>query len=128
MTNQIDQPKGRAGNYSYKKGPKGLFWFWWLVAFTVFVVTSLPWIWKQIHWRALLVSSAIFIAMMFAGESLALHYGWWVWNEHQLLGPKVFLIPIEEFLAYFIIIPFMVVIQTFVNRIIINQKSKEPKT
>jgi lycopene cyclase domain-containing protein len=108
-----DQP----GEYEYRDGKKGLYWVWWVAGSLVGVLAALPFLRKKIHGRALLVASVLFILSMFVSETLAIYQGWWIWNDQKLLGPKVGLIPLEEFALYFVCVPSVVVIQLFFQKL-----------
>lgn len=90
---------------------RGLYWLWWLIGCAGVLAGALPWLYRNIRWRALAWVTAVFVALMFACESAALHFNWWIWNEAQLLGPKVGLIPLEEFLLYFMVPPVLAILQ-----------------
>jgi len=106
------------GRRSAAPQTKQLYWFGWMIGTLVQVLICLPWVWKRIHWRALAMASAVFVPIMFITENLALHWGWWVWTDDKLLGPKVLLVPLEEFLLYFLIVPSLVAIQILLQKCI----------
>ena len=103
--------KRRAGEYQYREGEKKLYWIWWVIGPLIQVIVTLPLVFKRIHLRAILITSAFFIAAMFSLENLAIYWGWWIWNEQKLWGPKVLLVPLEEFLLYLIAVPAVITIQ-----------------
>lgn len=84
---------------------KSLYWIWWVIGALVQTLLTLPAVFRQIHWRALGITAAVFIASMFILENVAIYYGWWIWNEQKLLGLHVLLVPLEEFLLYFVAVP-----------------------
>jgi lycopene cyclase domain-containing protein len=91
---------------------KKLYLIWWVLGTLAVIAGLLPFFRKKIDWSALLKTSAIFIVIMTAAESAGLYWKWWIWNPAQLLGPKVGLIPLEEFSLYFLVVPLLVVFQT----------------
>jgi len=116
---------GGPGNYRYRAGRKRLYLIWWVVGVAVQVGVSLALARKHVHWRAMLWSSLIFVVFMFMVESLALYWGWWVWNEQTLWGIQVGVIPLEELLLYFLVVPSLVGIQSIVQAILAAQAGKE---
>lgn len=91
------------------------YWGWWLIVTVSFAAAVLPWFWRNTHWRALGVTTAIFATMMFVVENWALYWHWWIWNGKIMWGPKVGLVPLEEFLIYFAIVPALVAMQNLVQ-------------
>jgi lycopene cyclase domain-containing protein len=114
MTLAERSASGTAGAAPRRK----LYWFWWLVGTAVWVAAALPWVFRKVRWRALLGTIAVFVVLIFASEIVAVHQGWWVWNEALLLGPKVLGVPLEEFLLYFFVVPAVVVIQHLLERLL----------
>jgi len=106
----------KPGDYHYREGQKKLYWIWWVIIPVIYILSMLPVVIKRIHWRALVVTSGLFILSMVVLENIALYYGWWIWNENKLLGPKVLLVPLEEFLTYFVGGPFLVVCQILIRK------------
>ncbi len=99
---------GKPGSYAYREGQKRLYLIWWVVGTLVEIAAVAPWVWRQVNWRALAMTSGLFLALIFGVENLALYWGWWVWNESELWGPKVLLVPLEEFMLYFLVVPSVV--------------------
>ncbi|MBN1594596.1 hypothetical protein JW933_01585 [candidate division FCPU426 bacterium] len=109
--------QGKPGSFACREGKKRLYLVWWVAGVLLQVLASLPFVFKKIHWRALLLTSLVFLGIMYLSETLALYWGWWVWNEDLLWGPKVGLVPLEEFLLYFLVVPSLVCIQCVVQGI-----------
>lgn len=109
MSNRILRRK--RGSYRYHEGQRRLYWIWWLLGVLAQVLVSLPWVFKQLHLRALVVTSVCFILLIFGLENLGIYLGWWIWNEQKILGIKVLLLPLEEFLLYFVVVPSVLIIQ-----------------
>lgn len=106
---------GDPGSIRYRAGRKRLYLIWWVVGVLAQILACLPMAWKRLKWRALGWTSLGFVVLMFGAENLALYWGWWVWNEQLLWGPKVWLVPLEEFLLYFLVVPSVVSIQILVQ-------------
>jgi len=106
---------GKPGSYTYRYGQKKLYLVWWLIGVLTQILLCLPLVIKRIHWCALAVTSIFFIVIMYVVETIALYWGWWIWNEQQLWGPKVGLIPLEEFLLYFLVVPSLVTFQSIIQ-------------
>lgn len=113
---------GKPGSFFYRYGKKQLYLAWWLLGVFLQVFISLPFIIKRIHWKALSLTSLVFIVIMYISETIALYWGWWVWNENQLWGPKVGLIPLEEFLLYFLVVPSLVAFQCVIQNFMDSMK------
>ncbi len=109
MNDRASDP--RPGGTRYRAGEKRLYWIWWVIGPLVQILALWPLVRERIHVRALLVTSACFILMMFCLENTAIYWGWWIWNEQKLLGPKVGLVPLEEFLLYWVAAPSVIVLQ-----------------
>jgi hypothetical protein len=86
-----------------------------VVGTLVQILVTLPGVWKRIQGRALLLTSLGFVALIYAVESLALYWQWWVWDEKQLWGIKVGLVPLEEFLLYLLVVPSVATLQGLVE-------------
>ncbi len=112
---EFPTPTGKPGNYRYTEGKKRLYLIWWVIGTLIQVLLTLPFIWKRINFKAFAWTFLIFIVLMFSVESLALYWGWWVWNEQELWGIKVGLVPLEEFLLYFLVVPSLVTIQNLIE-------------
>jgi lycopene cyclase domain-containing protein len=97
--------------------PKKYFLLWWLLGSIAFIAAGLPWVWRRMQWRALLLVGGPFIVLMFAVESLALLRGWWTWNAARLLGPRIGRVPLEECLLYVVVVPVLVVMQLLLQRL-----------
>jgi lycopene cyclase domain-containing protein len=95
---------------------KPLYLVWWVAGVLVQVTLSLPFIYKEIHWRALLIASGILTVVMTVVESIALQYRWWYWDHERLIGIDVGNIPLEEFVLYILVVPSVVSIQLLVHK------------
>jgi lycopene cyclase domain-containing protein len=116
---------GKPGSFVYRYGKKQLYLVWWLLGVFLQIIISLPFIIKRINWKALGLTSLVFIVIMYASESIACYWGWWVWNENQIWGPKVGLIPLEEFLLYLLVVPSLVAFQCVIQNTMDKLKKKE---
>lgn len=115
MSNQsLRRPRGA---YRYQEGQRGLYWFWWLLGVCAQVVILLPGVIKSLHFRAMLTTSCLFVVLIFVLENLGIYLGWWIWNERKILGPKVLLLPLEEFLLYFVVVPSVLIILVYCFKI-----------
>jgi lycopene cyclase domain-containing protein len=101
----------RTDQYTYRDGKKQLYWIWWVVAAFAFVFATLPLVYKKIHWRAFWLATAVFFISMFVLENMAIHQGWWIWNDQKLWGIKILWVPLEEVLFYIPAVPAVVIIQ-----------------
>jgi lycopene cyclase domain-containing protein len=97
--------------------PKKYFLLWWLLGSIAFIASGLPWVWRRMQWRALLLVGGPFIILIFIIESLALQRGWWTWNAARLLGPRIGRVPLEECLLYVVVVPVLVVMQLLLQRL-----------
>ncbi|MEW6515764.1 MAG: hypothetical protein AB1439_02500 [candidate division FCPU426 bacterium] len=118
---------GCPGSVTYREGRKRLYLIWWVVGVLVQVLACLPVAWKRIRWRALLWTSLGFLGLMFAVESLALYWGWWVWNEQLLWGVKVGVVPLEEFLLYFLVVPSVITLQALIQALFCPRPASPPQ-
>lgn len=119
-------PGGEPGSIRYASGRKRLYLIWWVVGVLAQIAACLPAAWKHLRWRALAWTSLGFIALMFCVETLALYWGWWIWNEQLLWGPKVWLVPLEEFLLYFLVVPSVVTIQVLTQAMFCRRGDPRP--
>ncbi|MCD4814366.1 lycopene cyclase domain-containing protein [bacterium] len=108
--NNVD---GKPGSFSYRHGQRRLYLVWWLLGVLIQVIAGLPFCLKKIQWKSLLWTTLVFLVIMTISETIALHWGWWIWNENQIWGVKIGLIPLEEFLLYFLVVPSLVVFQSW---------------
>jgi lycopene cyclase domain-containing protein len=63
----------------------------------------------EVDWRAAAATVAFFEIMFLFLESYHLRRGHWVYNEARIFGPKVFGIPIEEPLLYYLFSPLVII-------------------
>lgn len=114
---------GKPGQFSYKAGDKKSYLIWWVLGVAVQIALMLPIVIKRLSWKGLLITSLVFLPLMYIVESIGLYWGWWVWNESQLWGIKIGLVPLEEFLLYFLVVPSVVIIQTAVYMVKMKLKA-----
>lgn len=56
------------------------------------------------QWRRLLLTLLPVAVVFVLADALAVQAGWWRFNEHQLLGPQIGGLPVEE-LMFFLVVP-----------------------
>ncbi len=111
MPSNDEKPRARetSKGFEYTKGK----WVpWWAILFIPFLVLLQilhRHIKGQVNWRAAWLTVLIFEVMCMAAESYQLSRGHWVYNEARILGPKVFGVPIEEPLLYYLFSPLVII-------------------
>lgn len=105
----------------YQGRPKGaskkqLYLIWWVLGVAVQILAGLPLVLKAVSWKAVGLTSLVFIPLMMTVESISVYWGWWVWNEDKLCGVKIGLLPLEEVVLYLLVVPSVVVLFHLVGR------------
>jgi lycopene cyclase domain-containing protein len=84
---------------------------WALLAlpFAFLMAWLLPLVRRRVRWTACWLTVLVFEAVLIPVEHNSLIRGHWVYNEHRILGPKLWGIPIEEPLIYYLLPPILVI-------------------
>ncbi|MBL8992471.1 MAG: lycopene cyclase domain-containing protein [Spirochaetia bacterium] len=103
---------------AFKRDPDGRFYYdrgsarypgWALVAIPFIIALNFFVHAKGIDWGSVWMTVMLFLVTLGLIEHLAIYRGYWVYNEARLLGPKIFGVPIEEWVIYYIFPPILVV-------------------
>lgn len=97
------------GWFSYRRGTWWPLWALFLVPFMFVFWPLYKWVRAEVNWKAAWISVLIFEVILMIAESYAIKRGHWVYNENRIFGPKVFGVPIEEPLLYYLFCPLMVI-------------------
>ncbi len=112
-------PPSKQAHLALDKGSrKQLYLIWWVLGVAAQILLSLPMVMKTISWKAVGLTSLVFVPLMFAVESVSVYWGWWVWNEDKLCGLKAGFIPLEEVALYFLVVPSVAVMFHLVCRLL----------
>ena len=88
---------------------------WWATLLLPFLVV-LWFLYKaakdRVNWKAAFATVAVFELVVFPAEIFSVSRGHWVYNDAKIWGPKLFGVPIEEPLLYYIF-PALIVITAF---------------
>jgi lycopene cyclase domain-containing protein len=88
-------------------------WFpWWALLIVPFVIGWIPLlaaVRRRVNWKAAGVTVLIFEALLMPTERRSLRRGHWVYNESRILGPRLFGVPIEEPLIYYLLSPLIII-------------------
>lgn len=108
----MTQPAPRrdaGGRFVYRRGEKRPLWALLLVPFLAVSLPLVRSVRGRVNWAAAWATVGVFEAALLAAEYYSLQRGHWVYNESRIWGPKVFGIPIEEPLLYYLFPPFFVI-------------------
>ncbi len=110
MTDDDKQPKRQPdGKFEYKKGTWWPLWALFMVPFLLVFKPLYSFVKKEVNWKAAWLTVLVFEAVMMAAEYYSLKRGHWVYNENRIFGPKVFGVPIEEPLLYYLFSPLILI-------------------
>ncbi|MBI4052045.1 MAG: hypothetical protein HY400_06030 [Elusimicrobia bacterium] len=88
---------------------------WWSVSAILilpFVLIFIPLyrsVRYEVNWRAAFSMVAVFEVVMFLAEHYSLSRGHWIYNDSRIWGVKIWGVPIEEPLIYYLFPPLFVV-------------------
>src|SRR5688572_7576276 len=80
-----------------------------MLPFAFLMALFAPLVRGRVHWMACALTVALFEIVMLCVEHASILRGHWVYNEHRILGPLVWGIPIEEPLIYYLLPPIFIV-------------------
>lgn len=111
MAEDTEQPEKLApeGGFRYRKG---VWWPLWALLMVPFLGVFLPlyrFVRAEVNWKAAWMTVAVFEALLMFAEYYSLQRGHWVYNESRIFGPKIFGIPIEEPLIYYLFSPLIII-------------------
>lgn len=98
--------------FSYWRGKKFPWWATLLVPFMAAALFLYRTVREEVDVRALLCTVLVFEAVVFPAEIFSVSRGHWVYNNAKIWGPKLFGVPIEEPLLYYIF-PAIIVVTVF---------------
>lgn len=113
----------RPGEEAPKKGlftyVQGLWWPAWALLLAPFIVIFgylYRTVRREVNLKAAFATVAVLEVMLFPDEWLALKRGHWIYNEARILGPRIFGVPIEEPLLYYVFPALIVIVGMHVIR------------
>jgi len=102
--------RDRDGAPTYARGRTWPAWFILAIPFTAVLVPLYHAARRFVSWKAALLTLAAFELIMLPVEHGSLMRGHWVYNEHRILGPRIWGIPVEEPLLYYSLPPLLVIL------------------
>lgn len=123
MPDQIPGPRRReGGGFEYNKGKWWPLWGLFMVPFLFLLKPLIRIVREDVNWKAAWLTVITFEIVLMGAEYAALQRGHWVYNEARIFGPKIFGIPIEEPLIYYLFAPiFIVCLFHAVNKYLIKK-------
>lgn len=97
------------GGFEWKKGKWWPLWSLFMVPFLLVFLPLYRAVRQEVNWFAAWGTVLVFEAIMLPAEWYALRRGHWVYNEQRIWGPKIFGIPIEEPLLYYLFSPLILI-------------------
>ncbi len=97
------------GAPTYARGRRRPAWMLLAIPFVALMAMLLPVVRRRVHWMACLLTVGLFELVMLPVEHWSILRGHWVYNEHRILGPLFWGIPIEEPLIYYLLPPILVI-------------------
>lgn len=97
------------GAFTWKKGKWAPLWALFMVPFLLVALPLYRWVRTEVSWAAAWITVAVFEMLLMPVEWYSLGRGHWVYNEARILGPKIFGIPIEEPLLYYLFSPLIII-------------------
>lgn len=97
------------GWFTYRRG---IWWPLWALLMVPFLFVFLPlyrFVKKDVHWKAAWLTVAVVEVVLMTAESYSLKRGHWVYNEARIFGPRIFGVPIEEPLLYYLFSPLIII-------------------
>ncbi|MFA6092252.1 MAG: lycopene cyclase domain-containing protein [Elusimicrobiota bacterium] len=104
-----DGPTGKDGGFEYKKGDWRPDWPNLLLPFLAVFMLLYRFAKEHVDWRAAFCVVGLFECVVFPAEIFSVHRGHWVYNEARIWGPRVFGVPIEEPLLYYLFCPLIII-------------------
>lgn len=98
-----------SGRFTFRKGKWAPLWALFMVPFLVIALPLYRFVRAEVDWAAAWITVIVFEALLMPVEWYSLGRGHWVYNEARILGPKVFGIPIEEPLLYYLFSPIIII-------------------
>ncbi|MCB4757029.1 MAG: lycopene cyclase domain-containing protein [Elusimicrobia bacterium] len=95
--------------FEYRKGRWIPLWAILIVPFLILFEPLYRYVKDEVNWKAAFGTVVIFELLLLCAEYYSLKRGHWVYNEARILGPKIFGIPIEEPLLYYLFPPLIII-------------------
>lgn len=103
-------PKRAAdGSFDYKKGKWWPLWAIFMIPFLLIFKPLYKYVKDAVNWKAAWATVLLCEVVLMTAEWYSLKRGHWVYNEARILGPKVFGVPIEEPLLYYLFSPLIII-------------------
>jgi lycopene cyclase domain-containing protein len=101
--------RSQEGEFQFRSGRWKPLWALLMIPYLVLFVPLLRYVRGTVNWKAAWITVAIFEALLMPAERYSLRRGHWVYNESRILGPKVFGVPVEEPLLYYLFSPLIII-------------------
>ena len=110
MPRHDDVPVRRAdGEFRYRRGRWMPLWALLMAPYLLLFVILRRFVGRQVSWRSAWITVGVFEALLMPAERYALGRGHWVYNESRILGPRIFGVPVEEPLLYYLFSPLIII-------------------
>lgn len=101
--------RGRDGLFRFRSGRWMPLWALLMVPYLLLFVPLYRFVRGTVNWKAAWVTVAVFEALLMPAERYSLRRGHWVYNDARILGPRVFGVPVEEPLLYYLFSPLIII-------------------
>lgn len=95
--------------FTYSNGPSWHAWALLLLPYLLWLLHLCRETRHRVHWRAAFATIVVFELVVGTCEIYSVSRGHWVYNDAKLWGPKLFSVPIEEHLLYYVFPPLIVI-------------------
>lgn len=96
----------------YEAGKKFAWWGTLLLPFLLILLPLYRALREEVDLKAALATVLLFEVVVFPAEAFSVWRGHWVYNEARIWGPRLFGVPLEEPLLYYVF-PALIVITSF---------------
>ena len=111
--------------FSYSNGVRWHAWALLLVPYLVWLLSLARKTMHRVNWRAAFATVLVFELVVGTCEIYSVSRGHWVYNNAKLWGPKLFSVPIEEHLLYYMFPPLIVI--TFMQALRMRLEEREKR-
>jgi lycopene cyclase domain-containing protein len=115
------------GTFHFRQGAWTPLWALLMVPYLVLWLPLCRLVGRSVDWKAGWITVLIFEALLMPAERYSLRRGHWVYNESRILGPKVFGVPIEEPLLYYLFSPLIIISIFHAFRSFFARKAARPE-
>lgn len=109
--------------FSYAKGDVFPMWATSFVPYLCWLFFLARRTQNRVNWRAATLTVVIFELVVGTAETISVSRGHWVYNNNKLWGIKIWNVPIEEHLLYYLFAPLIVI--TFMHAVRLKLEEQE---